>query len=36
LIPFRFELMVIGDVGGNIAIVDTDDVEDEGSILSEI
>jgi len=31
-IPFRFEFIVIGEVGDNIALVDTDDVDDDGSI----
>jgi hypothetical protein len=34
-ILFRFESIVIGEIGDNIAVVDTDDVDDEGSILSE-
>ncbi len=29
---FRFVSIVIGDVGDNIAVVDTDDVDDDGSI----
>lgn len=31
-IPFRFESMGMGDVGDSIALVGTDDVDDEGSI----
>jgi hypothetical protein len=29
---FRFVSIVIGDVGDKIAVVDTDDVDDDGSI----
>jgi hypothetical protein len=31
-ILFRLEPILIGEVGDNIAVVDTDDVDDEGSI----
>ncbi len=31
-ILFRLEAILIGEVGDNIAVVDTDDVDDEGSI----
>lgn len=34
-IPFRFEFDTIGDVGDRTAVVDTDDVDDDGSIWSE-
>jgi hypothetical protein len=31
-IPFRFDSILAGEVGDSIAVVDTDEVDDEGSI----